>query len=109
VKDAAVLGISELKLNKQLKKQEFQETIRFEKNLLVKVGKNIWVAFRFGMTGSLKYFKENEETPKYAKVIYHFKNKYCLSFVNRRKFGTVGLVAAEAPVFVLPIKKNSNN
>jgi formamidopyrimidine-DNA glycosylase len=57
------------------------------------------------MTGNLKYYKENEETPNYAKVIFHFKNKHCLSFVDRRKFGSVGLVAAEAPVFVLPVKK----
>src|SRR6266508_2861657 len=47
----------------------------------------------FGMTGSLLYFKHEEDAPRHTRVLFVFANTYCLAFEDQRKFGEVALVA----------------
>jgi len=46
----------------------------------------------FGMTGSLQYFKHEEQTPKHTRVLFVFANAHRLAFDDQRKFGEVGLL-----------------
>ncbi|MGK7390251.1 MAG: Fpg/Nei family DNA glycosylase [Candidatus Cyclobacteriaceae bacterium M2_1C_046] len=91
VKDDSILKTSAQTLRDKLKNQKLSESRRIGKNLLVKTDKDLWVVLHFGMTGYLEYFKVNGEAPKYSKVLFHFNNDHCLSFINKRKLGFVDL------------------
>src|SRR5438445_11827054 len=44
------------------------------------------------MTGSLHYFKDEEQAPKHTRVLFAFANAHRLAFEDQRKFGEIGLV-----------------
>ena len=46
----------------------------------------------FGMTGSLQYFKNDEQAPRYARVLFVFANNHRLAFDDQRQFGQIGLL-----------------
>jgi formamidopyrimidine-DNA glycosylase len=93
VLDKSLLNTSPKTLQDKLTYQEFEGSKRIGKNLLVRAGKDSWLVLHFGMTGYLEYYRENEKVPKYSKVLFHFDNDHCLSFINKRKLGFVDLTA----------------
>ena len=44
------------------------------------------------MTGSLQYFKNDKQAPRYARVLFVFANNHCLAFDDQRQFGQIGLL-----------------
>jgi formamidopyrimidine-DNA glycosylase len=51
-----------------------------------------FLVFHFGMTGCLKYFKDMDDAPDYAQVVFHFDNDYQLAYVSTRKLGELELI-----------------
>jgi formamidopyrimidine-DNA glycosylase len=50
-----------------------------------------WLTLHFGMTGSLAYFTETAERPRYMQLRVDFENGHHLAYVDPRKLGRVGL------------------
>src|SRR6266571_5104565 len=94
VRSAYVLkGISARELARRLKARCFESSCRHGKHLFVRADGDLWLRLHFGMTGSLLYFKHEEDAPRHTRVLFVFANTYCLAFEDQRKFGEVGLVA----------------
>src|SRR5436190_20911250 len=93
VRDAYVLkDVSAREFARQLKGHSFQSTCRHGKHLFVRADGDLWLRPHFGMTGSLQYFKREQEAPKHARVLFVFANAHRLAFEDQRKFGEIGLV-----------------
>jgi formamidopyrimidine-DNA glycosylase len=93
VESAYVLkGVSARELARRLKGCRFECSRRHGKHLFVRVDGDIWLRLHFGMTGSLRYFQHNEQTPPHTRVLFIFANTHCLAFEDQRKFGEVGLL-----------------
>ncbi|MGB9474457.1 MAG: DNA-formamidopyrimidine glycosylase family protein [Candidatus Udaeobacter sp.] len=85
-------GTSARELARELKGRRFESSRRHGKHLFVRAGGGIWLRLHFGMTGSLHYFKKNEQAPRHTRVLFVFANNHCLAFEDQRQFGQVGLV-----------------
>jgi formamidopyrimidine-DNA glycosylase len=92
-RDAYVLkNVSARGLARRLKRCRFENSHRHGKHLFVRVGDELWLRLHFGMTGSLRYFKREEQAPSHARVLFVFANSHCLAFEDQRKFGEIGLI-----------------
>lgn len=93
VQSAYVLkGVSARELAHRLKGRCFESSRRHGKHLFVRADGELWLRLHFGMTGSLQYFKREEEASKHTRVLFVFASTHCLAFEDQRKFGEVGLV-----------------
>ena len=103
VRNAYVLkGVSERELARRLKGRCFESSRRHGKHLFVRTDGDLWLRLHFGMTGSLQYFKHEEDAPKpasaeasagrHTRVLFVFANAHRLAFEDQRKFGEIGLV-----------------
>jgi formamidopyrimidine-DNA glycosylase len=93
VRSAYVLkGVSAPELARQLKGRSFESSRRHGKHLFVRADADLWLRLHFGMTGSLQYFKDDEQPPRHTRVLFAFANAHCLAFDDQRKFGEVGLL-----------------
>lgn len=74
--------------------RQFKSTQRVGKNLFINTDDpSVIVRMHFGMTGDLVYYHNSIDRPKHARIVFFFKNGFCLGFVCPRKFERVGLVA----------------
>jgi formamidopyrimidine-DNA glycosylase len=85
-------GVSARGLQRHLKGNEFTSTERYGKHLFVHTRTRTSLRLHFGMTGTLKYFKEAGREPKYVRVLFDFSNGYHLAYIAQRMLGGVGLV-----------------
>jgi formamidopyrimidine-DNA glycosylase len=93
VRDAYILkGVSARELARGLKGRSFESSRRHGKHLFVRADGDLWLRLHFGMTGSLQYFRRNQQAPKHTRVFFVFANSHCLAFEDQRKFGEVGLI-----------------
>jgi formamidopyrimidine-DNA glycosylase len=93
VRNAYILkGISARELARRLKRRRFESSCRHGKHLFVRADGNLWLRLHFGMTGSLQYFKHEEQAPTHARVVFVFANNHRLALDDQRKFGQVGLL-----------------
>ena len=92
--------ISARKLRAALKGREIDHTARYGKYLLAGLGEGDWLVLHFGMTGYLKYFKDEDSRPEHAWVLLDFSNGYHLAYVCQRLFGEVGLFTGDIAHFV---------
>jgi len=103
VQSAYVLkGISAPELTRRLKGCCFESSCRHGKHLFVHIDSDTWLRLHFGMTGSLRYFKDEEKAPpprlrqgfgrRHTRVLFVFPNNYRLAFDDQRKFGEIGLI-----------------
>src|SRR5438132_8582923 len=93
VRSAYVLkGVSARELARRFKAPRFESSRRHGKHLFVRADRDLWLRLHFGMTGSLLYFKHEEDAPRHTRVLFVFANTYCLAFEDQRKFGEVSLV-----------------
>ena len=83
-------GTTAKRLKSHLEGREFESTARHGKHLFVKVSRNGWLVFHFGMTGRLDYFK-GSQAPEYSRAIFTFTNGYSLAFLLQRKLGRLAL------------------
>lgn len=88
--DASLLQAPKASFEKALKGKELEETKRLGKYLLIKISGGKWLVFHFGMTGKLEYY-QNQEMPKYTKMLLSFDNDYHLAYSCRRKLGKIYL------------------
>jgi formamidopyrimidine-DNA glycosylase len=92
VEDTKLLTTDYDTLNQQLKNHQFIGTKRVGKNLFAQLDAPYWLHFHFGMTGDLAYFKDDEDTPRFARIIFRFSNGFKLGFLCPRKFERIGIV-----------------
>jgi formamidopyrimidine-DNA glycosylase len=93
VRDAYILkGVSARELARGLKGHRFESSRRHGKHLFVRADHQLWLRLHFGMTGSLHYFKDEEQAPKHTRVLFVFANARRLAFEDQRKFGEIGLI-----------------
>ncbi|MGJ3251993.1 MAG: Fpg/Nei family DNA glycosylase [Elainellaceae cyanobacterium] len=75
----------------QLKDCQFQSSSRQGKYLFVELSSGEWLVFSFGMTGSLKYFKNDDQMPDYPRIRFDFVNEFHLVYASQRMLGKVML------------------
>jgi len=91
-----VLDGEEHDFREQLLGARFTGTGRWGKNLFLQTQNNNIVFMHFGMTGNLDYYHVSVETPKYARVVFHFENEFKLAYISKRMFGRLGVVPSIA-------------
>jgi formamidopyrimidine-DNA glycosylase len=91
VNDLRILNVDYSVLRKSLLNKKFESSIRHGKYLFVFLNPK-YLVLHFGMTGDLEYYNEQDDEPKYSKVIFYFKNNYNLAYISTRMFGKVSLV-----------------
>lgn len=90
VTDDKVLEVSPSTLRRHIESKPLEETERRGKHLFLSTGGGQWLMLHFGMTGDVDYSGDNE-TPEHALVQFHFNNNGTLSYLCRRKLGTVDI------------------
>jgi DNA-formamidopyrimidine glycosylase len=95
VEDDAVLdGVTAKSLQVRLKGHEFKSTRRHGKNVFIAItGRDEYLRLHFGMTGGLTFLTDSSPPPRHTRVLFHF-NGHQLAFLDQRKLGAIGLVAA---------------
>lgn len=78
-------------LQRQLKGKQFISTYRHGKYLFTGLDSGLWLVLHFGMTGFLKYFKRQTESPEHIRLLIQFTNGYSLAYDCQRKLGVIGL------------------
>jgi formamidopyrimidine-DNA glycosylase len=99
IRSASVVDTSAAKLHRALEGTELVSTRRHGKYLLAALADGGWLVLHFGMTGLLRYFKDEEEDAEHDRVLLSFANGYRLAYVNQRLFGHVD-VTQDADAFV---------
>lgn len=85
-------GVSSKTLRSHLEGTEFGSTSTHGKNLFVHFeGNEEWLLLHFGMTGFLKYFKDDDDAPPHTRVRFDFDSGYHLAYDCQRKLGKVRL------------------
>ncbi len=93
VRNAYILKeTSARELARGLKGRRFESSRRHGKHLFVRADGKLWLRLHFGMTGSLQYFKNDEQAPRHARVVFVFANSHRLAFDDQRQFGQIGLL-----------------
>jgi formamidopyrimidine-DNA glycosylase len=70
----------------------FVESDRHGKYLFLKTSKDQWMVVHFGMTGFVKYFKNESDKPDHTRLLIRFDNNYFLSFAFQRMLGKIGII-----------------
>jgi formamidopyrimidine-DNA glycosylase len=86
-----VMNVSRQKLASNVTHHPFVNSRRHGKFLFLETDHHKWVMLHFGMTGFLKYYRDEDEAPDHPRVIFHFINGYSLAYDNQRMFGEVDL------------------
>jgi len=93
VRNAYILKeITGRELARGLKGRQFESSRRHGKHLFVRADDKLWLRLHFGMTGSLDYFKKDEQAPRHTRLLFVFTNNHRLAFDDQRQFGQIGLV-----------------
>jgi len=91
VLDERILGeIRAEAFARKLRKREFTRVRRHGKHLFADGG-TAWLHLHFGMTGDLAYYRERDEQPRFARVVFDFANGAHLAYDDMRLFGVVDL------------------
>jgi len=93
VRNAYILKeTSARELARGLKGRRFESSRRHGKHLFVRADGELWLRLHFGMTGTLQYFKNDEQALRHARVLFVFANHHRLAFDDQRQFGQIGLL-----------------
>jgi len=92
IAESLLQGVSAAELAETLKGRSFNSGRRHGKHLFAGMEDGLWLGLHFGMTGSLKYFKNEEKRPEYEAMTVEFDNGYHLSYVCSRKLGEIRLL-----------------
>jgi len=82
-------GISSRSFRMSLKNEMFTKTGRHAKYLFAHTNTDKVLVLHFGMTGSLKYYKNDEEKPAYTRMQINFRNGFHLAYECPRKLGKI--------------------
>lgn len=90
VKSTDVLeGVSKQRLIEKLSNRKFCGVTRHGKYLFAELTGEGWLVLHFGMTGSLKYFQNDQHAPDHIRILISFTNDYSLAYDCPRKLGRV--------------------
>ncbi|SMG30784.1 formamidopyrimidine-DNA glycosylase [Marivirga sericea] len=78
----------------QLIGKHFESSKRIGKYFFVETNGDPTLVMHFGMTGRLTYYKDQEDRPKFAHIVFEFENGFHLGFENKRKFGWMDLTTS---------------
>ncbi len=93
VLDAAVLeNISADAFCRGIGSSAMEETRRHGKYCNVRLDSGKWLVMHFGMTGFIRYYKDEKKQPPHARVLFHLQNGYTLAYDSQRKLGGLTLV-----------------
>lgn len=84
--------ISSRSIKMNLKNTWFTKTDRHAKYLFAFTNNGKILVLHFGMTGSLKYYKNEKEEPDHTRMLINFTNGYHLSYNCPRKLGKIFLI-----------------
>jgi formamidopyrimidine-DNA glycosylase len=90
VLDPRILGTPKAKLVRTLEGRAFTRVRRHGKHLFAEAG-DAWLHLHFGMTGDLAYDRDDEEAPRFARLVFEFAGGAHLAFEDMRLFGVVSL------------------
>ena len=77
---------------RELTGRSFRAARRHGKHLFADA-KGTWLHLHFGMTGDLAYYRDAKDEPRFAKVVFDFRNGAHLAFEDMRLFGFAELSA----------------
>ncbi|MFZ0452266.1 MAG: DNA-formamidopyrimidine glycosylase [Ignavibacteriaceae bacterium] len=93
VTNAKILGkTSSASFKKTLKGTKLKSTKRHGKHLFVELSNRKWITMHFGMTGFLKYYKNNDEAPGHIRILFNFNNGFHLAYNCTRMLGKVDII-----------------
>ncbi|MEJ2722331.1 MAG: DNA-formamidopyrimidine glycosylase family protein [bacterium] len=72
---------------------ELRASRRHGKHLFARVDGAGWLRLHFGMTGFLKYYRDDDRQPAHTRLRLEFENGFSLAYDCQRKLGEVGLVS----------------
>jgi formamidopyrimidine-DNA glycosylase len=84
-------GVSSRRLKDALEGASLEDTSRRGKYLFCELDSGTYLVLHFGMTGFLKYFKNEEQEPSHDRLTLHLENDYRLAYDNQRLLGRVFL------------------
>jgi formamidopyrimidine-DNA glycosylase len=84
-------NISAPEFEKRLEKKAFLNTFRHGKNLLAQTSGRYILRFHFGMTGFLRYFKNQKDELRHLRLLFNFTNGFKLAYICQRLLGQVGI------------------
>ncbi len=91
VHEPRVVLLSPEALEERLVAQTLVSTKRIGKQLFVELSGGAWLTLHFGMTGSLRYYRDQEDTPRFAKVVWGLNDGFFVAFCCPRILGRVGI------------------
>lgn len=91
--------ISPQKFRSLLEGQQIRESTRHGKYVFAKLKEDRYLGLHFGMSGSLKYFKDEDEPPAHTRMLVRFRNGYHLAYISVRKLGKI-FVATDVKRFI---------
>ncbi|HEX2832430.1 MAG TPA: DNA-formamidopyrimidine glycosylase family protein [Thermoanaerobaculia bacterium] len=92
VRDERILAdIRKETFAKKLKGHAFTSVRRHGKHLFADAGAT-WLHLHFGMTGDLAYYRERQQEPRFARIVFSFDNGAALAFEDMRLFGLAELL-----------------
>jgi formamidopyrimidine-DNA glycosylase len=96
VRDERILGeIRKDAFARKLKGGAFTSVRRHGKHLFAAVpAKATWLHLHFGMSGDLGYYRDGEDAPRFARVVFDFAGGGHLAFEDMRLFGVAELVSS---------------
>jgi len=90
--DQQVFESSAEKFKEILEGHSFDHTRRIGKYLFVKIKSDGYLLMHFGMTGYLKYFKNESEKPDYIQLLVSYSNGFHLAYISKRKLGKLQII-----------------
>lgn len=89
--DDRLLKMTSQTFREHLLGKSFIRVNRIGKYLFIRTDGDRTLVMHFGMTGRLSYYKDAEDRPKFAHIVFTFGNGFHLGFENKRKFGWLDL------------------
>ncbi|MFP8489782.1 Fpg/Nei family DNA glycosylase [Gracilimonas sp. Q87] len=91
-KEDVLSNCTTAELSAKLKGEMFEKTSHYGKYLFIHSTGSHDLVMHFGMTGNPVYFKNEEQTPDFPRVLVHFENGYKLAFNCMRMLGELDLI-----------------
>jgi formamidopyrimidine-DNA glycosylase len=93
-----VEGVSRQKLQRALKGQQLESSVRHGKWLFAPLSSEGVLVMHFGMTGQLDYAADEGDLPEHTRLAAHFENDRRLAIISQRLIGQVSFAESRESV-----------